>query len=143
MKKWLLTICSVLFLIGCTDDKTVTPKTTEDATDQVVDSAEDTQDTTGNLDMEIIDPQEPTENTNTVEQKLSLEDYEEYQTLSVKIDLTLYQATLGTDNPGKRILLFTDADGRKLYKSIYIKHDHHLKIIELDGDGLLYNNQVQ
>ncbi|WP_342514834.1 hypothetical protein MKY34_08940 [Sporosarcina sp. FSL K6-1522] len=122
MKKWLLTIMSVMFLVGCT---------------------EDTQDTTENLDMDIADTQESIENANAIEQTLDLEVYEEYQTLSEKIDLTLYQATLETDNPGKRILLFTDADGRKVYKSIFIKHDRHLKIIELDGDGLLYNHQIQ
>lgn len=122
MKKWLLTIMSVMFLVGCT---------------------ENTQDTTENLDMDIADTQESIENANAIEQTLDLEVYEEYQTLSEKIDLTLYQATLETDNPGKRILLFTDADGRKVYKSIFIKHDRHLKIIELDGDGLLYNHQIQ
>ena len=139
MKKWLLTICSVLFLIGCTDDKTVTPKTTEDTADQAVDNMEPTE----NLDTEIADAQESTKNANTIEQTLSLEDYEEYQTLSEKIDLTMYQAELETDNRGKRILLFADADGRNIYKSIYIKHDRHLKIVQLDGEGLLYNNQVQ
>ena len=55
----------------------------------------------------------------------------------------MYQAELVTDNPGKRILLFTDANGRKIYKSIFIKNDRHLKIIQLDGEGLLYNNKVQ
>lgn len=162
MKKWLLTTFSVLFLVGCTDDQTVTPKTTVDNQDQVIGSTaskentgtedadtekidtsvEDAQEVTEKIDTGAVASQETVEKINTRAQTLNLENYDEYQTLSEKIDLTIYQAEYVTDSPGKRILLFTDADGRKIYKSIFIKHDRYLKIIHLDGEGLLYNNQI-
>ena len=121
-------ILGVLFLVGCTVSKTI-----EDEQSKLVEQPESTENTLEE------DSQETVEN---VEQHLSLEGYEEYDRLVEKIDLAVYQAELTTDNPGKRILLFADTIGNKMYKSIYIKRDGHLKIIQLDDEGLLFNGQV-
>lgn len=136
MKKLLMVITGVLLLVGCSDDKTVTPKEIENNQDSVIESTEP------EVDTEIEDSRDTSENVGSTELSQNLEEYEEYQILSEKIDLAVYQAEIGTDNPGKRIILFSNADGKKIYKSVYIKHDRYLKIIKLDNEGLLYNGQV-
>ena len=48
-----------------------------------------------------------------------------------------------TDNPNTRVILYADADGRKVYKSIYVKRNNRLKVIDLNGGGPpLYNDTI-
>ncbi len=78
-----------------------------------------------------------------VEQLAELEGYEEYEVLSEKIDLVTYEVVIETDNPGNRVLLFAEANGEKVYKSIFIKNNNHLKIINLHDEGLIYNDNLK
>lgn len=130
MKKYILAVLCMLFLAGCTSDQSVSPETTESDSTHVSEGKEGSGD------------QSSEDDKATPEQHVGLESYEEYDMLSEKIDLTKHQVELTTDNPGKRILLFADADGKKIYKSIFSKHDNHLKIIQLDDEGLLFNGRV-
>lgn len=44
------------------------------------------------------------------------------------------------DNQGKRVLLMVESDGTEQYKTIFVKKTNRLKIIEIDGQGLLFND---
>lgn len=44
------------------------------------------------------------------------------------------------DNYGKRVLLFMDASGQPEYKTIFIKRNHTLKVIDLDGGQLYFGS---
>lgn len=47
-----------------------------------------------------------------------------------------------SDNEGTRIILF-EKDGRKIYKSIFIKEKNHLKLIDLEsGEKPLINETI-
>lgn len=48
-----------------------------------------------------------------------------------------------TDNPNKRVLFFVDGSGHKQYKSVYIKNTQRLKIIDLEGDSVLFNETIE
>lgn len=133
MKKLLAVSMGVLLLVGCSNDKVETPEATENDQSSAIEMTEP------EVDVVVEDA---TEDVETPEQSQDLEGYEEYQLLSENIDLATYQAEVTTDNNGNRVLLFTDADGKKTYKSVYTKHDNYLKIIKLDDEGLLFNGKV-
>lgn len=47
-----------------------------------------------------------------------------------------------TDNPGTRVILFENSSGRKVYKSVFVKHDQRLKVLDLDGGPPLFNERI-
>lgn len=44
-----------------------------------------------------------------------------------------------TDNEGKRVLNILDKNGSVQYKSIFVKNTNRLKIINVHGDGQIFN----
>lgn len=62
----------------------------------------------------------------TPEDKLA--QYEEYEVLSEKIDISAYEVTIETDNSGNRVLFFSESNDEKVYKSIFVKNNNHLKL---------------
>lgn len=78
---------------------------------------------------------------NTAEEDLA--QYEEYEILNEKLDLSTYEAEIETDNSGNRVLIFSEDDGDKAYKSIFVKDEQHLKIVSLKDEGLLYNDVIK
>ena len=130
MKKLLMVSMSILLLTGCSDDQVIAPEVAENDKSQVVGNAE------------LGESQDTTEDVNTQVQSLNLKSYKEYEILSDEIDLAVYRAELATNNAGKRILLFVDTDGTKVYKSIFSKYNSYLKIIRFEDDGLLYDGKV-
>lgn len=63
----------------------------------------------------------------------------EYDTIIQYIDKKDYTFKTVTDNQNKRILLLTDQDGKEQYKTVFIKDTSRLKIIDLDGEGEIFN----
>ncbi|MER2006630.1 MAG: hypothetical protein ABS939_04180 [Psychrobacillus sp.] len=73
----------------------------------------------------------------------ALHDFPEYPILNNVIDLQVYVANIETDNKETRVIFFEDTDGNQIYKSVFVKNESHLKIIELgDGEGILYNEVI-
>ncbi|WP_054400847.1 hypothetical protein [Paenibacillus solani] len=67
----------------------------------------------------------------------------EYNTIMQNIDLKDVTFTTVTDNEGKRILLLSDENGREKYKSIFVKKTNRLKIINIDGEGQIFNDVLK
>jgi len=66
----------------------------------------------------------------------------EYATIQEKVG-SEYTVETETDNEGKRVLFLKDQNGKKQYKTIYVKHDSYLKIIKINGDGgLVFEGEV-
>lgn len=55
----------------------------------------------------------------------------EYKTLSSTVDLKGYSVKVIEDNYNKRIALFTDGNGHKQYKTVYVKKTGYIKVIKL------------
>jgi len=72
-----------------------------------------------------------------------LKDFPEFDTIAEYIDLDTYQGVLETDNKGNRIIVFQNEKGHSEYKSIFTKHDSHLKIVQFKDDDLLYNGTIK
>ncbi|MER2260905.1 MAG: hypothetical protein ABS934_02745 [Psychrobacillus sp.] len=77
------------------------------------------------------------------EENQVLTDLPEYPILNNIIDLQVYLANFETDNEETRVIFFEDKDGNKVYKSVFVKNESYLKVIELeDGEGILYNEVI-
>lgn len=127
MKKLLVTFLGILLLAGCTNDKTVSTEKPEPDSTSTVESSESATEEESNI---------------VTEQNEGLTDLPEYAILAEKISLDTHKAIVETDNPGNRIILFENDNGVNAYKSIFVKNDNRLKIINLDDDGLIYNDIV-
>jgi len=68
--------------------------------------------------------------------------FEEYSKIQTYINIDEYTAEIVEDHPNKRIILFINSERETKYKSIYIKHKNFVKLIQLDGNGLLYKGSV-
>ena len=66
--------------------------------------------------------------------------YEEYTTIADVAEVDGMKGIVETDNPGTRVILFEDENGKKTVKSVFVKKENRLKVISLDDDGLLYND---
>lgn len=112
MKKLLVAMVGLSLLAGCSDGQ-------EKATDGTL---------TGNSSKAELPKQ------NQV-----LKDFPEFPILDDIIDLQVYVADIETDNKGSRIIFFEDSDGNKTYKSVFVKDENYLKVIQLNDEGILYN----
>lgn len=66
----------------------------------------------------------------------------EYNKIVEQIDSQDYTFETVTDNEGKRVLNIIDKNGSKQYKTIFIKNTNRLKIIRIDGGGLIFNGTL-
>lgn len=127
MKKLLVTFLGILLLAGCTNDNTVSSEKTETDSASKVERTESATEENSKI---------------LAEQNAGLTDLPEYAVVAENISLDIHKATIETDNPGNRIILFENNNGVNVYKSIFVKNDNRLKIIKLEDDGLIYNDIV-
>lgn len=160
MKKVVLILfASMLFVLGAcssnddqdqssngTDNNASTEEspveTSDDATKEDEKSTEDDVETEDqaddNSENEATDDSEDgTESSNN-----ELADFPEYETLVDEIDVDTLEAKIETDNPNKRVILYADDSGKNQYKSIFIKKQNRLKIIQFDDNGQVFNEVI-
>lgn len=146
MKKlWLLPVLAI-FLAACGSNDEKEPAKDEDISVDVIEPETEPEETETESTAEPADEKGAAEEGNTEEQPAAadsdLSGYEEADVLGEHMPVDELTPIVETDNPGKRIILFEDADGQKVYKSIFIKHDQHVKIIDLKKDGLVYEGRL-
>ncbi len=66
----------------------------------------------------------------------------EYSKIIEQIGDKDYNFETVTDNDGKRVLYIIDGNGEKQYKTVFIKSTSHLKIININGNGLVFNGDL-
>ena len=66
----------------------------------------------------------------------------EYNKIVEQMDSQDYTFETETDNEEKRVLTIIDQNGKKQYKSIFIKKTNRLKIIKINGGGLIFNGTL-
>ncbi|TVX86865.1 hypothetical protein [Paenibacillus agilis] len=67
----------------------------------------------------------------------------EYDTIIQNIYKQDYTIKTVTDNERERILLLMNQDGKEQYKTIFIKNTNRFKIINMDGEGLIFNEILE
>ncbi len=156
MKKGIAIFLGMMLLAGCSTKDADEAKPEKDDEIKVEQTEEDTEESTEVVEeeedaTEVEEAEEADESDDAVAQNDDLKDFPEYNMLAEKIDLDEYKGNVKTDNQGNRIILFEDDKGKKEYKSIFIKNDNRLKIIEFeDGNehddedkGLIYNEIIK
>lgn len=69
-------------------------------------------------------------------------DFPEYDVLAEEINVDDLDVDIKANNSNKRVMLLSDDNGKKQYKSIFIKEKKRLKIISLDDDGQIFNDVI-
>ncbi|WP_303969448.1 hypothetical protein [Sporosarcina ureae] len=151
MKKWWLLPTLAVFLAACGNDGEAKPVEDENISVDVIEPEEESAE---------LDEAEPTESETTAEETPTKEippeepnapydpansnllGHEEAEILAEYIPIDELTAQVEVDNQNKRITLFENESGQKVYKSIFIKHENHLKIIDLNTDDLLFEGQL-
>lgn len=73
----------------------------------------------------------------------AIADFEEASTIEEQIDIAGLDVEVKTDNQNNRVILFKDGD-KAVYKTVYVKHDQRLKIIDIiDDEGQIYNEIIK
>ncbi|GEK91374.1 hypothetical protein [Alkalibacterium kapii] len=136
-KKIIVLFLTALTLAGCTDESD--PGETE-ALDPIEEEAavEEEPNETVVTEEELAPVSE--EEKNQAEVIDDIDTYEEFKTQDV-FEPTDYDAHLITDNSNTRVILFSEGE-EQVYKSIFIKEDNRLKIIDLQNDQLLINSPL-
>lgn len=138
MKKYLFVLLGLLVLAGCSVDKAKDSADVDiDPTPEV--EVEDTDSANGVEEEDAAEVED--DQAGNMGDDLTM--LEEYAIIDDNIDLSKHTSKVEEDNPGTRVILFEDESGKKVYKSVYVKNDKHLKIIKLDDEGLLYNDFIQ
>ena len=70
-----------------------------------------------------------------------LESLPEFTVIDEEIGSNSLEAKLVSDNPGERVLLLNK--GGDEFKSIFVKETKRLKIIDIDGEGLIFNDILE
>lgn len=70
-----------------------------------------------------------------------LTEYPETTAIQETIDLTELTGYIVSDNPGTRILIFTNEE-KQVYKSIFVKDEKQLKVIDLEQNEVLIDETV-
>ena len=68
--------------------------------------------------------------------------YEELEYAKDTIDFSKYESRLLTDNQGTRVMLFSEGN-EQVYKTVFVKNDNWLKVIDLKADDLLLNEKIK
>ena len=159
MKKLLMVIVSSLVLIALAacggtqnEDQVETDNNTEkseeqaetnndtEETEEEAETENDTEENESNEDEAQQDDQNEEDKTTNSNEEIA--DYEEANTIKEQIDIADMDVKVETDNPNKRILLFSDND-KVMYKTIYIKEKQRLKIINIYEDkGQIFNETI-
>src|SRR5690625_2852308 len=125
MKKMIALISMLVLLAACTSNNG------ENSTDNA-EKEDDTVLSEDNKEAEEIEPQSE-----------EIANFPEYDVLAEELNMDNLAADVKTDNPNKRVMILTDNDGEKQYKSIYIKEKQRLKIISLDEEGQIFNKVIK
>lgn len=68
-------------------------------------------------------------------------DLPEYPTLAEQVDVSKYDLRIVEDNSYKRVIILKDSQGRDRIKSMFMKGENRLKVVDYQG-GLIFNGVI-
>lgn len=138
MKK-LFILCLAAILLGACSGKDEQAKdTTNNDESKATQTAEPENGQRDNTEVQETEVQEEkSEGSSAVNEDQS--SYTELPTVLDTIGNDQFEQVIKTDNPNKRVILFEDEHHNKKFKSILIKHDNRLKVIDLENDRMMLN----
>ncbi|WP_313469015.1 hypothetical protein [Carnobacterium sp.] len=155
-KKSMIFFAAAFVLAGCSTNKAEAPA--EESSEAAVQSSQEmAQESSAesavsesSVSSEEADTEEDSEDMAPVseeeaanaEEATDLSQYEELAYAKDKVDLSKYESRILTDNQGKRVMLFSDGN-QQVYKTVYVKHNNWLKVIDLKNDDLVVNESIK
>lgn len=131
MKMIFISLLTVAVLAGCSETAEETPRTNSpDETTAVTQSTSDTSDSETATEEDFSESE--AESPNEKYKELTIQDY---------FNPEDFETHLVTDNPDSRVFIFSERD-QPAYKTVYIKPDSRLKIINLTTHELLMNERI-
>src|SRR5699024_1252075 len=83
------------------------------------------------------------EENNTEEENSKNEEFKESEVIEKEIDVSDLNVEIETDNDNNRVILFKE-NNKPVYKTVYIKRDQRLKIIDIENnEGQIYNKIIE
>lgn len=83
------------------------------------------------------------EETEKAEVATTIEDYDELQSIDEEqFNPSDYEVRVLADNANKRVLMFIDDHDKRRFKTIYVKHDHFLKVIDIQQNQLVMKKNI-
>ncbi|MFL2132349.1 hypothetical protein [Desemzia sp. FAM 24101] len=126
--KWIALILTAFLFAGCSTQEET--GSTDSTASQVASSSPAAEE-----DLAPV-PEEELDSADSIQSP----DYPELTVIQEEIDLETVESYLMTDNPGTRVMIFVE-DGEQAYKSIYIKSDNRLKLVNLKSDELMIDEE--
>lgn len=126
--KWIALILTAFLFAGCSTQEET--GSTDSTASQVASSSPAAEEDLAPVPEEELDSADSIQST----------DYPELTVIQEEIDLETVESYLMTDNPGTRVMIFVE-DGEQAYKSIYIKSDNRLKLVNLKSDELMIDEE--
>jgi len=141
-KKLILPIAFLaLVLAACGHDGKNTETVSKDKNEQLTTKSDNT---APSKDTE--EPKQPASDSNEPQEQADTPatGYEEYPAIEKHVqNFSELNPVIETDNPNKRVILYKNGNGKNAYKSIYIKNEKRLKLIDLNGKGQIANEKLQ
>ena len=153
MKRLLILLAAVgimfgLVACGSNDEDTTDNDTTEENTETTEENDVDEEPSSEKEDEpedteKADEPEKSTpEDDNDEDDGSEISEFKESSVIEDEIDVSDLNANIETDNNNKRVILFKDGD-KAVYKTIFIKNDDRLKIIDIGNDeGQIYNETI-
>ena len=121
----IFTSLAVIFLLSCSAQKEQINQNIEEITKE---------------QEQLIEKENIEETTDT--ESVNTEEYEEISKIAEEINVQDYNMYVESDNEGTRIIIFKKNE-RDMYKSIFVKENKHLKLIDLEsGQKPLINERI-
>ncbi|HLQ72974.1 MAG TPA: hypothetical protein VK125_01990 [Bacillota bacterium] len=110
-----------------------------DALEKEIDELKKEVEELGKEEQEAVDE----EASEDVSEGTLVETYEEGKIIAEQIDVDQLSMQINTDNPNSRVLFFHTDDYSEKYKTVFVKKEKRLKIIDERKDDLIYNEIIK
>ena len=133
-------LCMLAIVSACQSD------TEQEVNHQDNESGETTQENESDTASDVSEkPEEESDNEMVAtEDTNATYKYDEQEVIEEQIEEGGYDVVVETDNPGSRVM-FYEMDGEKYYKTVFVKDENRLKIIDIQNNeeqGLIYNEII-
>lgn len=139
-KKMIILVSAMAIITACSDKEA--PATNEEASGKTEANVQprEEQGDAKESEQQTENSQHSTEESVNAMEWASLP---EYNTIIEQIGNNEYTFETVTDNDGKRILTIMDENGEKQYKTVFVKNTSRLKIININGNGVVFNGIIK
>jgi len=114
-----------------------------ESTDTQTEDSTEEQETLEEVDQGVDEEDMAPASNEEIENSESVLEFGNYEELSYQdfFNPEEYGARLITDNPGTRVFIFHDGE-QQAYKTVFIKNDNRLKVIDINNNELLMNERM-